>query len=618
MAILESEKEQQKKIIELLAPAKDLECGLEAIKSGADAIYIGSTAFGARSKSTNSVQDIKRLTEYAHVFGVRVYVTLNTILTDDELIEAEKLIWELWEVANIDALIIQDMGVTQLNLPPIPLHASTQMDNRSLEKIQFLEEVGFRQIVLPREFSIDEIKKIANNTNVPLEYFIHGALCVSYSGQCFISEAFAKRSANKGSCAQYCRLPYKLHDNDGKIIEREGHYLSMKDLNLTNNLENLILAGISSFKIEGRMKDVAYVKNVVSHYDICLKKILKKYDNFRRASFGHVERSFVPNINKSFNRGFTNYFVSGRNEKDLWSFNSPKSVGELLGSVISENPLRIDTKETLSNGDGICYFDEKKMLKGFYIDKVIDKNTIKTAHKIKKGTLIYRNHNKKFDIEIIKNNSTKRVLPIKFVLTEINDVFQIEAIDISRGIIAQYKENYQKIKAEKSQKQQVINTLEKTGDTFFKVVETLVEFNDDFFIPLSKINEWKRNILILLEKKIIEYYNSNKEKVVLPDSNAKYFKRDLTYLDNIMNEKAKVFYEKHGCNIIQPAFEFKSQKNVPLMFTKHCIKYSIGLCPKETRKKNNFSEPWILTHKNINLKVEFDCRNCIMKILDKN
>ena len=355
--------------IELLAPAKNLECGIEAINHGADAVYIGAPRFGARAAAGNSLADIEALVQYARLYNVRIYVTVNTILRDDELKETEAMIWDLYR-AGVDALIVQDMGLTQLNLPPTPLHASTQMDNRTVEKVRFLADAGFRQVVLARELSVNEISRIhAACPDTLLEVFIHGALCVSYSGQCYVSEACFGRSANRGECAQFCRLQFDMTDADGKVIEKGKHLLSLKDMNQSDNLEELLDAGASSLKIEGRLKDVSYVKNVTAYYRQKLDALFKRRKEYVRASSGSIKLAFRPQLDKSFSRGFTDYFAHGRNP-GIFSFNTPKSLGEEVGTVkeIRGNYLTVAGVKAFSNGDGLCYLDAQGRLQGFRVN----------------------------------------------------------------------------------------------------------------------------------------------------------------------------------------------------------------------------------------------------------
>ena len=408
--------------IELLAPAKNLECGIEAINHGADAVYIGAPRFGARAAAGNSLADIEALVQYAHLYNVRIYVTVNTILRDDELKETEAMIWDLYRV-GVDALIVQDMGLTQLNLPPIPLHASTQMDNRTVEKVRFLADAGFRQVVLARELSVNEISSIhAACPDTLLEVFIHGALCVSYSGQCYVSEACFGRSANRGECAQFCRLQFDMTDADGKVIEKGKHLLSLKDINQSDNLEELLDAGASSLKIEGRLKDVSYVKNVTAYYRQKLDALFKRRKEYVRASSGSVKLAFRPQLDKSFSRGFTDYFAHGRNP-GIFSFNTPKSLGEEVGTVkeIRGNYLTVAGVKAFSNGDGLCYLDAQGRLQGFRVHRVENNKLFpQEMPRIKPKTVRYRN----FDQE--RMPETEHPYPQK-ELTYLGNVMNKEA-----------------------------------------------------------------------------------------------------------------------------------------------------------------------------------------------
>ena len=384
--------------IELLSPAKDLACGIEAIRHGADAVYIGAPRFSARAAAGNTTDDIRALCDYAHLFGARVYVALNTILKEEELKEAERIIHRLYE-AGADALITQDMAIATMDLPPIPLHASTQMDNRTPEKVRFLQDVGFTQVVLARELSLEQIREIARRTTVPLEVFVHGALCVSYSGQCYLSAALGGRSANRGECAQYCRLPYTLVDADGREIAAGKHLLSLKDMNRGDYLEDLLDAGVSSLKIEGRLKEVSYVKNVTAWYRRRLDAILARRPEYRKASAGHCDYTFEPAAEKSFNRGFTPFFLRGRS-RDITSFDTPKSAGEPVGTVkdVRGNSFSLQGATTLRNGDGLTFFNERGTLEGFRVNR-IEADRVFTLERpaLRPGTRLYRNHDQAFE-----------------------------------------------------------------------------------------------------------------------------------------------------------------------------------------------------------------------------
>ena len=406
--------------IELLAPAKNLECGIAVIDHSADAVYIGAPRFGARAAAGNSLEDIEALVKHAHLYRARIYVALNTILKDEELPETEKLIWDLWRI-GVDALIVQDMGILSLNLPPIPLHASTQMDNRQVEKVKFLAEAGFKQIVLARELSLEQIRKIHEAVpQTPLEIFVHGALCVSYSGQCYVSEHCFGRSANRGACAQFCRLAFDMVDADGKTIMQNKHLLSLKDLNQSEELEKLLDAGASSFKIEGRLKDVAYVKNVTAYYRKRLDEIFKRRREYIRASSGEVKLAFKPQLDKSFTRGFTNYFLFERN-KDIFSFDTPKSLGEEMGYVkeIRGNYIIVAGVKPFNNGDGVCYLDERGKLKGLRINRVENNKLFPAGdmQRIKQRTVLYRNFDQEFE-KLMQRKSAERKLGVALQFSE--------------------------------------------------------------------------------------------------------------------------------------------------------------------------------------------------------
>ena len=600
--------------IELLAPAKNLECGIEAVNHGADAIYIGAPLFSARSAAGNTIDEIKQLTAYAHQYNVRIYVALNTILNDNELLEAEKLIWQLYDEAHIDALIVQDMGVTQLNLPPIPLHASTQIDTRDAEKAKFLEDTGFKQIVLARELTIDEISHIASAVNTPLEVFVHGALCVCYSGQCYLSEALSGRSANKGSCAQYCRLPYTLIDSEGEEVVKKKHLLSMKDLNLSDQLEDLMIAGASSFKIEGRLKDVTYVKNTVAFYRKELDKIIAKHPQFVKASSGQSKYTFEPNLEKSFNRGFTKYFANGRTS-DIWSVDSPKSIGEPIGTVeeVAAKYLRIKTNKKVNNGDGLCFFNYKEELDGIHVNRV-DGDLIYPLNipEIKKGVTLYRNADADFERQLTKKTADRKI-EAKIKLLENNSGYSLEIVDADDNSVTLTFVCDKEI-AQKDQTENIKRNLSKTGNTIFDITDISINLSCDRFIPASALSEWRRQLCEkLLSKRMANY---KQEIVQLKQTTHAYPIKKISYLGNVMNDKSKQFYTQHQSLVMQPAFEKKKQEAVALMFTRHCIKYSLGWCPRHETQKHPFQEPFYLVYNNTKLRLSFDCKNCEMKVYD--
>ncbi len=598
--------------IELLAPAKNAEFGMEAILHGADAVYIGASKFSARASVGNSIDEIRQLVTFAHQFHARVYVALNTILTDSELSETQKLIHQLYEI-GVDALIIQDMGILQLDLPPIPLHASTQMDNRTVDKCIFLEKAGFSQIVLARELTINEISDIAAVVTTPLEVFIHGALCVSYSGQCYLSSALNGRSANRGTCSQPCRLPYNLVDSQGTPIVSGKHLLSMKDLNQSENLEELMDAGASSLKIEGRMKDLSYVKNVVAYYRQRLDKIFTKRPEFIRASSGKSSFSFVPDLQKSFNRGFTNYFIHDRGEQ-VWSLDSPKSIGEFVGTVteVTTKYLRLQSKVKLNNGDGLCFLNHKKELSGIHVNRV-EGDVIYPLQvpEIKKGAKIYRNNDHDFE-KTLSKRTAERKISADIQLIEIDKGFQLVMED-EDGFRANIEYHQSKEIAQKDQSENIKNNLSKTGQTIFQVKSVEIKFSENLFIPASTLSQWRRDITDELLRIRLENYP---REVVKHQSTMHSFPtKEITYLGNVANEKAKSFYTQHQSIVKQQAFELENQTDVPLMFTKHCIKQSMGWCPKEKKGQSPYKEPFFLLHDRTKLKLEFDCKVCQMKVL---
>jgi len=602
--------------IELLAPAKNLECGIEAINHGADAVYIGAPRFSARSAAGNTFEDIKALAEYAHLYNAKVYVALNTILNDNELKEAEALIWQLYNDAKIDALIVQDMGITMLNLPPIALHASTQIDNRGVEKVKFMEEAGFRQIVLPRELTIDEIHDIAAQVNTPLEVFVHGALCVCYSGQCYLSQALSGRSANKGACAQYCRLPYTLTDAEDEEIMAKKHFLSMKDLNLSENLEELLEAGVSSLKIEGRLKDVSYVKNVVAYYRNKLDTIIKKHPQYIRASSGYSEYTFEPNPEKSFNRGFTKYFLHDRTH-NIWSLDSPKSVGEPIGKIteVTTKYIKINSTKKLHNGDGLCFFNNRKELEGINVNRVEGEMIYPASvPELRKGTFIYRNYDHEFE-KLLSKKSADRKINTSIEIKEISFGFSLQITDEDDNY-AILNFELEKQVAQKDQNENIRNNLSKTGNTIFKVDDVTIDFSGSWFIPASILSEWRRQLTdkLLSVRKI----NYRQDIVQHKQTTHAFPVRGVTYLGNVMNDKSRQFYVQHQSSVVQSAFEKQAQKNVPLMFTRHCVKQSMGWCPKEGDEKHPYKEPFYLVYNNTKLRLSFDCKNCEMKVYNED
>ena len=586
--------------VELLAPAQNLACAKAAIIYGADAVYIGANSFGARKNASNNLEDIKELVNFAHKYNVKIYVTVNTILNDNELKEAEKLINELYKI-KVDALIIQDMGLLELNLPPIELHASTQCNIRTLEKVKFFEDIGIKRAVLARELSLEKIKEIKQNTNIELECFIHGALCVSYSGNCYMSAYIGGRSANRGECAQACRKKYSITDEKGNFIIKDKYLLSLKDLCLKDYIKELVDTGVKSFKIEGRLKDEAYVKNVVLYY----RKLL---DEFDKTSDGVILSDFEPDINKTFNRGYTTYFIE-KNKYDIFNFDTPKSTGEFLGVAdkISKNGFGINTDKKISNGDGLCFFVDGE-LKGCYVNK-IENNIIYPniiLKNLKTGDKIYRN----FDIEFektVKNSKTKRLIKTDLVINDkeiiLNDGIYSVKIPYRFDEIAQNKEKMiENIKA----------SFKKTGDSIFYIDEIQIKTDKIPFLKISYMNELRRKLFEFLEEKRVENYKTNffdKTKYT------KYRDEFKDYRLNIHNKKAKEFYEKCEVKNIEYSPEStKDFKNKEIMRTKHCLRRALNLC----LKKGNADKLWFLIdEKNKKYPLLFDCKNCEMAIIAK-
>lgn len=603
--------------IELLAPAKNLECGIEAINHGADAVYIGAPRFGARAAAGNSLADIEALVQYAHLYNVRIYVTVNTILRDDELKETEAMIWDLYRV-GVDALIVQDMGLTQLNLPPIPLHASTQMDNRTVEKVRFLADAGFRQVVLARELSVNEISRIhAACPDTLLEVFIHGALCVSYSGQCYVSEACFGRSANRGECAQFCRLQFDMTDADGKVIEKGKHLLSLKDMNQSDNLEELLDSGASSLKIEGRLKDVSYVKNVTAYYRQKLDALFKRRKEYVRASSGSVKLAFRPQLDKSFSRGFTDYFAHGRNP-GIFSFNTPKSLGEEVGTVkeIRGNYLTVAGVKAFSNGDGLCYLDAQGRLQGFRVNRVENNKLFpQEMPRIKPKTVLYRNFDQEFD-RIMQKKSAERKLAVDVSLAENNFGFTLTMCDEDENSVSMALSKNKEL-ARTPQHDNLINQLGKLGNTPFVPRNIDVDLSENWFIPSSELAELRRaTVEKLLSLRRINYH---RELWRMPETEHPYPQKELTYLGNVMNKEAAAFYQKHGVEKIALAFEMEHPEGAALMFCKHCLRYSMGWCPVHHKVKPPYREPYYLVSGDgKKFRLQFDCKNCQMKVYSES
>ena len=598
--------------IELLSPAKNLEVGIAAINHGADAVYIGPAQFGARVAAGNSVDDIAQLVSYAHKYRARVYVTLNTILKDDELEQARLLVNDLYNV-GVDALIVQDMALLQMDLPPIALHASTQCDTRTVEKVKFLEQCGFEQVVLARETSLATMRQMAEQTNVALEAFVHGALCVSYSGQCYMSEAARGRSANRGACAQMCRLPYDLLDEEGNILVRKKHLLSLKDFDASRHLHEMIDAGISSFKIEGRLKDIDYVKNITAYYRRQFDAILEGSPR-KASSSGKTTFFFEPNPKKTFYRGATDYFLEGR-KRDIWSFDTPKSLGEPIGKVkdVWRNAISMHNSQcTIHNGDGLCFLNKKGEFEGFRVNKVESGRLLPlNMPKIEKGTLVYRNSDVAFE-RILAGKTAERKLAVTIKVSSQPTSLLLTIVD-SDNISTSIEVGVSGEKANNPDK--MLDTwrtqLSKLGGTIFEAQNIdLSALGEPLFIPVSQIAEWRRQLVELHEHNRDKSYQ--RSLIEINPTVHKYIATELDYRANIYNSQAKSFYEQHGCVVQQPAFEQQHQPNAELMRTKHCIRYALGWCRKENPKAQ--IKQLYLQNGNDKFRLEFDCRNCEMAV----
>ncbi len=616
------------KKVELLAPAKDKKTAIAAINSGCDALYIGASNFGARKKVPNSLEDIKEIVDYAHRFYVKVHVTVNTILTDNELLAARELIQKLYDI-GVDAIIVQDTGIFKLaidgKLPPIVIHASTQCDNRTLEKVKFFNEIGVSRVILARELSLEQIKTICEFSQSEIETFVHGALCVCYSGQCYLSYYIGGRSANRGECAQACRKKYSLVDDKGNIIAKDKYLLSMKDFNASKHLKELIDAGVKSFKIEGRLKDENYVKNVVAYYRREIDKIAQK------TSSGKIFSDFEPDVKKSFNRGFTDYFLDGRKNPStadavplpfsrevecIYNFDSPKSLGEKLGKItyVGRDYFEIGRQEGKKAGGQACirinsqdglYFNGY----GCLVNKVVENKIYPNKMDgIAVGLDVFRNFDSKFEKQL-ENSKTKRRIGVKFIYTD----GTLKAIDEDENSVTIQLQAGESPKNPDKMKENFVNQLKKTGESDFYAEN--IEIEDDVpFMPVSKINELRRNILDLLMSERLKNY---KREIQKPLKYAEYFLKKLDYRANIHNKEAKTFYESCGCEVCEMSFESNHSTALcrssvygnctELMRTKHCLKYAFNMCQSPQKL-------YLIDERGQKYPLLFDCKNCEMII----
>ena len=585
--------------LELLAPAKNLEYGIAAIDHGADAVYIGASRFGARAAVGNSVDDIRKLCDYAHPFGAKVYVTVNTIIYDEELEATRQLLVDLAD-AGADAILVQDMAVFQMmkNLP-MSAHASTQTDNRSVEKVKWLRNVGFSRVVLARELSLDEMKVIHSQVpDVELEVFVHGALCVSYSGLCYASQYCFGRSANRGECAQFCRMQFSLEDAKGREVVSDRYLLSLKDMNRIDHLEELIEAGATSFKIEGRLKDLAYVKNVTAAYNQRLNEIVRCHPNqYCRSSRGECRYTFTPDLNRTFNRGYTTYFLHGR-KADIASMDTPKAMGVFVGSVkeIRHDSFNVAGVASFTNGDGLCFLDDNRQLVGFRANKVVGNRIYpyRMPQGLKPGVRLYRNNDQEFD-RLMSKPSAERRIPIRLSLRVVADGFELNGIHF----------DVEHQQAQRPQRENIIRQLTKFGDTIYMCNEVDIPEDFNYFIPNSVLSEMRRSLVakMMSERSPRHAFEVGADHGTVPEE-------EWAYMLNISNRLSQQFY---GAKEIS-AYELKGGAG-PIMQCRHCIRYALGYCVKNGGERPLWQEPLSLVLGNgRRFRLEFDCQHCQMNV----
>lgn len=599
--------------MELLSPAKNADTGILAINSGADAVYIGASDFGARKAAANSVADIERLVNHAHFYGAKVYVTLNTILYDNEIEPAQKLIRSLYNI-GVDALIVQDMGILEMDIPPIELHASTQTHNYDMERIKFLDQLGFKRVVLARESTIEHIADVRKNIKAEIECFVHGALCVSFSGQCYMSAQLGGRSANRGECAQACRMKYSLLNSDKKVLINDSYVLSLKDFGAFNKISEMMDAGVDSLKIEGRLKDQSYVANVTAYY----RRIIDNLENHRtKSSSGICFYDYEPNVNKVFNRGFTEYFLNG-NAGKMANFISPKYMGEHIGKLSSKkgNSITINTKETISNGDGICYIQGGNLF-GFRIEKSLGDNTFSanTESNLKPGTDLYRNLDTQFEKKI-ENTKTSRKISIKIEAECLGNKLSLRISDEDNISICHTIDAAEMAQNQEKALANLKTALSKCGEKY-QISQLEINTPEGVpFVPNSIANELRRNALDMLEKKRIEHYRP--KGYPTPNALVNYPSAEGNYRLNVSNHLAEQFYRKHGCQIKEKAFELLDKtKGKEVMTTKYCIRREMGYCLKNGKKNTPEewkSEKFILHGAYQDFDLVFNCKDCVMQI----
>ena len=632
--MLETKPDQSRGVrrrLELLAPAKTAAIGRDAIDHGADAVYIGGPAFGARAGACNSMTDIAALVDYAQRYHARVYVALNTILRDDELEPAQRLVRDCWD-AGVDALIIQDMGLLELDLPPLALHASTQCDIRSPAKARFLADVGFSQLVLARELTLAEVAEVraAVPETTALEHFVHGALCVAYSGQCYISHAQTGRSANRGDCSQACRLPYTLEDSRGRIVAFDQHLLSLKDNDQSANLEALIAAGVDSFKIEGRYKEADYVKNITGHYRLLLDRIMEGRPELAPSSSGRTQILFTPDPGKTFHRGSTDYFSHGRRD-DIGAFAAPGHVGEELGVVtqVDGTCFELEATAPLANGDGLTWLAQREVV-GVYANRaeaigdglwrVWPAQPIALLPGLRRGTIIRRNRDRAWERTLAKKSAERRVA-VRAVFSA-NDGGYTLALADSDGIsgLASVSFEFRAAQDPAAEETRLRAQLARLGDSEFVLQDLDIRWEHPGFLPDSLAKALRREAAVQLSIARRSAY-ARPQRLAAAEPAARYPQTSLSYLANVFNARARAFYARHGVEIIAPAYESHQEAGaVSLMITRHCLRHAMSLCPKQAKGVTGVqgevrAEPMVLVNGEERLTLEFDCQACEMHVV---
>lgn len=600
--------------LELLAPAKNLDFGREAINHGADALYIGAPAFGARQAATNSIEDIEALVKYAHLFGSKVFATVNTLLFDDELEPAVQMIRQLYNI-GVAALIIQDLGLLECDLPPIELHASTQCHNATVERVKFMESVGFKRVILARETSLEQMRAVREATNVELEAFVHGALCVSYSGQCYMSQYLNQRSGNRGCCSQPCRSTYDLLTEEGRTVMKNRHLLSLKDFNASQHVGSMIDAGISSFKIEGRLKDLSYVKNITAYYRQLLDSMM---DGHERASSGRTTIFFTPDPERTFNRGYTDYFL--RERQPMASFATQKSIGKPVGEVatLGRFTLTIKSKETFVNGDGICYFDERNRLQGFLVNGV-EGNVITPNQmpNLKVGTPLWRNQDQAFE-KLLAGRTAERKIGVRMLFCVTRRGFSLDlkdedGVSVVQHIAAEHQPCDRPIKSSNT----IVKQLSKLGDSPFVAEEVTDTTEGRYFITAGTLNDLRRKAVELLKEYRIKHFAPAATELTTPHPSP-LTPHSLDYRANVINQRAEDFYKHHGTSEIERGVEQTGDyAGKALMTTKYCLRHELGCCLRDGGPNPHGIAPTdtLLLRNNKQLfRLAFDCGECVMRI----